>query len=146
MRWPRRDWWVRPFSTRLGASPHYLPVDGRLGHAAFSDPALAGLFRQVEQGSPRWRNEFTPRFLFHAPRYRAGTVEKIRCPLLVTLARDDSEVSSALVLQKVGRAQHPEIRIYPVAHFDMYHGAVRDEVARDHRDFLLRHLMPLTAR
>lgn len=131
---------------RLGVSPHYLPVYGPLGHAAFSDPALAGLFRQVEQGSPRWRNAFTPRFLFHAPRYRAGTVERIRSPLLVTLARDDSEVSSAFVLQKVGRAQHPEIRIYPVGHFDMYHGAVRDEVARDHRDFLLRHLMPLTAR
>ena len=131
---------------RLGVSPLYLPVYGPLGHAAFSDPALAGLFRQVEQGSPRWRNAFTPRFLLHAPRYRAGTVERIRSPLLVTLARDDSEVSSAFVLQKVGRAQHPEIRIYPVGHFDMYHGVVRDEVARDHRDFLLRHLMPLTAR
>ena len=54
-------------SGTAGVSPHYLPVYGPLGHAAFSDPALAGLFRQVEQGSPHWRNAFTPRFLFHAP-------------------------------------------------------------------------------
>ena len=128
----------------LGRSPHYVAVYGPLGKAAFSNPTLAQRFREVGAGAPSWRNEFTPRFLFHGPRYRDGTVEKIACPLMVTLARDDAEVSSSFVLQKLSRATHPEIRIYPVGHFDMYHGAVQAELARDHRDFLLRRLAPVT--
>ena len=130
----------------LGRAPHYIAVYGALGRAAFSNPALAQRFRQVEVDAPSWRNEFTPRFLFHAPRYRDGTIEKIGCPLMVTLARDDAEVSSSFVLQKLSRAEHPEIRLYPVGHFDMYHGAVQAELARDHRDFLLRRLAPVTGR
>ncbi|MDY6995671.1 MAG: alpha/beta fold hydrolase [Actinomycetota bacterium] len=126
----------------LRLPPHYLPVYGALGRAAFSDPALADQFRQVQHSAASWRNEFTPRFLFHAPRYRAGTVERIGCPLLVTLARDDAQLSTPFVLQKISRARHAEVRLYPVGHFDMYHGIVREEVAHDHREFLLRWLEP----
>lgn len=126
---------------RCGLRPYYLPVYGPLGHAVFSDPALAERFRHVESNSPTWRNEVTPRFLFHAPRYRDGTVERIRCPVLVTLARDDAEVSSPYVRRKLGHAADVEIMEYPVAHFDVYHGPVRDEIARDQRDFLVRHLL-----
>jgi dienelactone hydrolase len=126
---------------RCGLRPYYLPVYGPLGHAVFSDPALAERFRHVESNSPTWRNEVTPRFLFHAPRCRDGTVERIRCPVLVTLARDDAEVSSPYVRRKLGHAADVEIMEYPVAHFDVYHGPVRDEIARDQRDFLVRHLL-----
>jgi len=129
----------------FGLSPYYIPVYGPLGKAVFSDPALADLFRQVEQNAPLWRNRVTPRFLFTAPRYRDGTIERIVAPLLVTLARDDAVISSAFVKEKAARAPHHEIREYPVGHFDMYHGAVRDEVAHDQLAFLQRHLMP-TAR
>lgn len=58
---------------KLGRSPRYIAVYGRLGHAVFSDPALESLFREVGDKAPTWRNAVTPRFLFHAPRYRAGT-------------------------------------------------------------------------
>jgi uncharacterized protein len=67
----------------VGMSPYYIPVYGRLGHAVFSDPALAGLFRDVERGAPSWRNRVTPRCLFTAPRYRDGTIERIVAPLAV---------------------------------------------------------------
>jgi uncharacterized protein len=126
----------------VGLSPYYIPVYGPLGKAVFSDPALADLFRQVEQNAPSWRNQVTPRFLFTAPRYRDGTIERIVAPLLVTLARDDAVISSEFVKEKAARAPHHEIREYPVGHFDMYHGAVRDEVARDQLEFLRQYVMP----
>ena len=45
---------------------------------------------------------------------------------MVTLARDDAEVSSSFVLHKLSRAEHPEIR--------------QAELVCDHRDFLLRRM------
>ena len=125
---------------RLGRSPRYLPVYGRLGRAFFADPALAERFRAVEAQAPSWRNAVAARFLLHAPRYRAGTIERVRCPVLVTLARDHAQVSTPFVERQARRGRDVEIRTYPVGHFDVYHGAVRDEVIRDQRDFLVRHL------
>jgi dienelactone hydrolase len=124
----------------LRLNPFYIPVYGELGHAVFSDPALAGLFRDVERYAPTWRNQVTPRFLFTAPRYRQGTMERITAPLLVTVARDDDVISTAYVAKTVARAPRHEICSYPVRHFEMYHGAVRDHVAADQLAFLQRHL------
>jgi uncharacterized protein len=126
----------------VGLSPYYIPVYGPLGKVVFCDPALADLFRRVEQNAPSWRNQVTPRFLFTAPRYREGAIERIVAPLLVTLARDDAVISTAFVKDKAARAADHEIREYPVGHFDMHHGAVRDEVASDQLSFLRQHLMP----
>lgn len=124
-----------------GLSPHYIPVYGRLGHAVFSDPALAGLFRDVERNAPTWRNRVTPRFLFTAPRYRDGTMEKITAPLLATVARDDEVVSSDFVKETVAKAPRHVIREYPVQHFQMYHGAVCDAVVAEQLAFLQEHLL-----
>ncbi|MGZ5390557.1 MAG: alpha/beta hydrolase [Mycobacterium sp.] len=124
----------------VGLAPYYIAVYGRAGRAVFSDPALAQLFRNVKENAPSWRNQVTPRFFFSAPRYRDGTIERITAPLMVTVARDDEVISTAFVKEKASRALHHEIREYPVGHFDMYHGAVRDRVAADQLAFLQRHL------
>ncbi|ORB63881.1 alpha/beta hydrolase [Mycolicibacterium tusciae] len=124
----------------VGRAPHYIAVYGRAGRAVFSNPALAPLFRDVELNAPSWRNEVTPRFFFHAPRYRDGTIERITAPLMVTVARDDEVISTAFVVEKASRARRHEIREYPVTHFDMYHGSVRDQVAADQLAFLQYHL------
>ncbi|MGD9619919.1 MAG: alpha/beta hydrolase [Mycolicibacterium sp.] len=126
---------------KLGRPPRYIAVYGPLGHAVFSDPSLEALFREVGDQSPTWRNAVTPRFLFHAPRYRSGTAERVRCPLMVTLARDDAEISSKFVKEKLSQARLPDIREYPVGHFEVYHGAVRDEIISDQSLFLVRHLL-----
>ena len=116
-------------------------VRGPLGHAVFSDPDFAERFREVAENAPTWRNQVTPRFLFTAPRYRDGTMERIAVPLMVMVARDDAVISSAFVKEKAARAPQHEIREYPVGHFERYHGAVRDQVAGDQVAFLQRHLM-----
>lgn len=124
----------------VGLPPHYIAIYGRAGRAVFSDPTLAPLFRKVEQNAPSWRNQVAPRFFFHVPRYRDGTIERITAPLMVTVARDDEVISTAFVVEKASRARRHEIREYPVRHFDMYHGAVRDQVAADQLAFLQHHL------
>jgi dienelactone hydrolase len=124
----------------VGLAPYYIEVYGRLGHAVFSNPDLAALFGALEQGAPSWCNRVTPRFFFTAPRYRDGSFARIAAPLMVTVARDDEVMSTSFVKAKVAQAPNHEIREYPVKHFDMYHGAVRDRVAADHLAFLQLHL------
>lgn len=125
----------------LGLSPRYIAVYGEPGKAFFADPALAERFARVAAGSPTWRNRVAPRFLFQAPRYREGTMERITAPLLVCLATDDVEVSGTFVKDKASKASRAEVREYPAGHFDMYHGAVFEQVAADQAEFLREHLL-----
>lgn len=125
----------------LKRPPHYIRVYGPPGRAVFTDPSLAELFRTVESQAPTWRNSFTPRFFFTAPRYRKNVLSRIGVPLLVTLARDDEVVSSGYTRRKLAEVPHHEVREYPVSHFQMYHGATQCRVAADHLDFFRRNLL-----
>lgn len=125
---------------KLGRSPRYIPVYGQPGKAFFADPALAERFATVERESPTWRNQVAPRFLFQAPRYREGTMERIAAPVLFTLASEDVEISNAFVREQAGKARRAEVREYAAEHFDLYHGAVFERVVADQLEFLRREL------
>ncbi|MDA2891205.1 hypothetical protein PDG61_09795 [Mycolicibacterium sp. BiH015] len=60
--------------------------------------------------------------------------------MLVTVARNDAQISSAFVKHNAGKSSNVAIKKHPVEHYDVYHGPVRDRVAHDHCDFLIRHL------
>lgn len=140
--------WAASVDTVRGAlrlEPSYIPVYGRLGRAVFWDPSLAPLFTDLESHSLSWRNEITPRFLFKAPRYRRETLRRLTAPLLVTVARDDEVISTRFIEKVVADAPRYEVRQYPVRHFDMYHGAIRDQLAADHLRFLQCHLTELNS-
>lgn len=135
--------WAASVDTVRGAlrlEPSYLPVYGRLGHAVFWDPSLASLFSDLESHSLSWRNEITPRFLFKAPRHHRETLRRLTAPLLVTVARDDEVISTRFIEKVVADAPRYEVHQYPVRHFEMYHGAIRDQLATDHLRFLQCHL------
>ncbi|WP_267886968.1 alpha/beta hydrolase [Mycolicibacterium novocastrense] len=135
--------WAASVDTVRGAlrlEPSYIPVYGRMGHAVFWDPSLASLFSDLESHSLSWRNEITPRFLFKAPRYRRKTLRRLTAPLLVTVARDDEVISTRFIEKAVTDAPRYEVHQYPVRHFDMYHGAIRDQLAADHLRFMQCHL------
>jgi dienelactone hydrolase len=126
----------------LGFNPCYLKVFGKPGKAFFADPALAARFENLKKNSPTWRNKVAARFLFKAPRYKEGTFEKIKAPILLTLATDDVEVSIDYIKEKARNARSVEIKEYPSSHFDLYHGEVLTSVIEDQLAFLNKKLMP----
>lgn len=124
----------------LGLPPYYAKVFGKPGETAvFTDPGLKPRFDALTAGSPYWRNRFTPRFYLALPRYKPGTAERIKMPLLVCVA--DREVYSNPKFQaKIGHlAPRGEVLHYPAEHFDFYHGTF-GKVVSDQIDFLQRHL------
>ena len=124
----------------LHLPPRYLAVYGKPGKAFFTDPALAENFARLEAASTSWQNRIAARFLLHAPRYRRGTIKRISAPILVCLAEHDVEVSAAFVTSKLTEAKAGRVRIYPVGHFDLYHGDTFNAVVADQVAFLREHL------
>lgn len=120
----------------LGLSPFYIKVFGQPGDLAiFTDPALKVRFDAIKQGSPTWRNEFTPRFYLAPPRYRDGAAENIKAPLLVIVAEQDVYANPKFQAEVGRRAPSGEVKHYPGGHFDIYH-ALFEEVVRDEIAFL----------
>ncbi len=124
----------------LGRSPRYIAIYGRPGEAFFTDPALAERFEAVARESPTWENRVAPRFLFQAPRYREGTMERIEVPIHFAVAKDDVELSITFLKEKASKAPRAEVKEYSAGHFDMYHGRVFEQVAADQVEFLRRAL------
>lgn len=124
----------------LGLSPRYVKVFGQPGELAiFTEPALQERFHALVQGSPTWRNEFTPRFYLAPPRYRDGTAERIKAPVLVAIAEEDVYANPAFQAWVGGRAPSGEVRRYHSGHFDVYHDLF-EEVVRDQTTFLERYV------
>jgi uncharacterized protein len=120
----------------LGLSPYYAKVFGKPGDVAiFTDPALQDRFHALIQGSPTWRNEFTPRFYLAPPRYREGVAERIKMPLLVAIAEREVYANPKFQAWVGGRAPNGAVKHYPGGHFDFYHDLFED-VVRDQIAFL----------
>ena len=105
----------------LGRPPHLARVVGTPGDAAvFTDPEARVAFAALGGEAAGWRNAFAPRFLFGLPRYRPGTAERLRIPLLVCVADRDLEASPEFAVEIATRAPRGEVRRYPVGHFAVY--------------------------
>ena len=120
----------------LGMQPRYLAVYGPPGQAFFTDPALAERFGTVARESPSWKNAVAARFLFRPPRYRSGTLERIRAPVFFSLATRDLDVSPAFIKQLVAGQPGRTVREYDAGHFDLYHPPLFDRVVGDQVAFL----------
>lgn len=120
----------------LGLPPCYVKVFGQPGELAiFTEPALQEKFHALVQGSPTWRNEFTPRFYLAPPRYRDGTAERIKAPMLVVIAEGDVYANPRFQAWVGEHAPSGEVKRYPGGHFDVYHDLF-EEVVRDQIAFL----------
>lgn len=124
----------------VGLSPHYIAVFGRPGQvAAFTDPEWESHLAVFAKG-PTWRNEFAPRFLFRTPQYVHGTTERIRMPLLVCVAEQDTEANPELAIDIARKAPRGVLRTYAARHFDVYTGDVLQQILSDQAAFLREHL------
>jgi uncharacterized protein len=126
----------------FGLPPYYIKVFGKPGETAvFTDPTLQPRFDTMMRESRSWRNEFTPRFYLALPRYKHGTAERIKMPLLVCVADHDVYTSPTFHAWVATQAPRGEVRHYPAEHFDFYHGEMFEQVVRDQIDFLHTHLV-----
>jgi hypothetical protein len=132
---------------RHGQDPYLVPVVAEPGHVAvFTEPEARRTFEALGGEAVGWCNALAPRFVFSLPRYRTGTAERLRMPVLMCLADRDQQASSRYAARIASRMPRVEIRHYPVGHFDVYLGSVRDEICETQTAFLERHLMTISDR
>ncbi|MFN8661919.1 MAG: alpha/beta fold hydrolase [Thermomicrobiales bacterium] len=123
-------------------SPYYARVVGEPGEAAvFTNADARAAFAALGGERAGWRNAFAPRFLFGLPRYRSGSEERLRMPILVCVADQDLEASPTLAVEVAKRAPRGEVRHYSAGHFDVYVEPLRSQVIADQIAFLHQHLL-----
>jgi acetyl esterase/lipase len=125
----------------LGLEPHYIKVFSDTGETAvFTQKELKPRFDLLMKSGSTWQNRFTPRFYLSPPRYRKGTAERIKMPLLICVA--DREVFGNPAFQAWVGHQAPkgEVKHYDAEHFDFYHGDVFEKVVKDQIDFIKTHV------
>jgi fermentation-respiration switch protein FrsA (DUF1100 family) len=108
------------------------------------DPGRVALW-----GTTLWRNQVAPRGLLQMLRYRpALDAARLRAPLLVCFATDDTETPEAMTRELADRSPHETLRRYPGTHFDFYTDpSVRDRALADQLGFLHErlHISPRAA-
>ena len=130
---------------RLGLSPAYIPMIGRPGQVAVVTTTEAQRHLATlagDGGATLWRNQVTPRGLLQMLRYRpAADAARLRAPLLVCVAVDDTETPEAMTQELADRAPRGTLRRYPGTHFGFYSDpSVRDRALAEQLGFLHQHL------
>ena len=134
-------------TSRRGQPPFFVPVVAEPGRTAvFTEPEAKRTFEALGGEEVGWRNELAPRFVFSLPRYRKGTAERLHMPVLMCLADHDQQASSRYAARIASRMTNVEIHHYPVGHFDVYLGSLRNEICAVQVNFLARHLTAGAAR
>ena len=124
---------------RRGQPPYLVPVVAEPGHVAvFTEPEAKKAFDALGGEAVGWRNELAPRFILSLPRYRKGTAERLHMPVLMCLVDHDLQASSSYAAHIASLMPSVEIRHYPVGHFDVYLGSLRDEITATQAAFLER--------
>lgn len=127
---------------KLGRTPHLVPVVADSGAAAvFTEPEARAAFEALGGEAVGWRNALAPRMLFALPRYREGTAEQLRMPVLMCVGDRDLQASPRFAAHVASRMKNVELHRYPVGHFDVYTGALFEEISAVQAEFLRRHLM-----
>jgi alpha/beta superfamily hydrolase len=125
----------------FGFKPYYIKVFSDTGETAvFTQKELKPRFEVLMKSGSTWQNRFTPRFYLSPPRYKKGTAEKIKMPLLVCIA--DKEIFANPSFQAWVGQQAPkgEVKHYDAGHFDFYHGDTFEKVVKDQIDFIRTHI------
>lgn len=127
---------------RLGRRPLMMAMLGRPGEVAvFTGEEDFESMRALEAAAPEWRNAMAARSLFSLLRYKPVSVAgRVRIPLLILAADDDTAASMRLTEQAVREAPHAQLRRYPGGHFSAYSGEVFERMVADEVAFLTERL------
>lgn len=125
-----------------GRDPHYVPIveePGRFG-IMNTPESKPGYLAIVPEGS-EWRNECPARAVFELLAYRPiSRARGVRCPALVIVGTRDSLIMPAMAERAASRMREVTLVHLDVGHFDVYAGAVFEEVVELESEFLSRRL------
>lgn len=130
------------FRAMLGRRPMRMPLTGPAGElVVFTQPEAGPGFEAVRGKDSLWRNEILvkpsqPPALFRPVK----DARRVRCPLLVGLASNDTMVPAPPIEKLAERAPNGELHQYPGGHFDGFLDHF-EEVVDGHTAFLTRHLV-----
>lgn len=126
---------------RFGRRPLMMAMLGRPGEVAvFTGEQDYESMRAVAASAPAWRNAMAARSLFSLLRYKPVKLAgRVRIPLLILAAEDDTAASMRLTEQAARQAPHAQLRHYPGGHFSAYGGEVFERMVADEVAFLTEH-------
>lgn len=124
-------------------SPYYVPVVGEPGlFAMMNTPGAMDAYLALIPPDSDWPNECPARAGLTLALYRPiGYAGRIRCPVLMVCAENDSLIPAAAVRKTAGRIKRAKLVSLPMGHFDIYSGQPFEEVVELEGEFLREHLV-----
>lgn len=131
----------------LGLAPRLVPISvppNEFGLIA-TDDAMVGLDR-LDPGDGSWPNDITARSIVDITVHRpVRKARRIRCPILMVVAEQDTMAPTARAVQVAARAARGELYRSRGGHYDVYHGGLdHDNVVRVEVEFLRRQVQSST--
>ena len=123
--------------------PLRLPAVGKPGSiAAMTKPDAEPGMAAIVGPRSLWRNSVAARVMLHVGLWRpAAKAARIRVPLLVCVADEDSTTPARPAVRAAERAPRGELRRYGCGHFDVYTGEWFEQVVTDQLEFVERHVV-----
>jgi len=125
--------------SRLGLSPHKIPIVGKPGTMAFF-PISDAYDGYRKLASKNFINEVCARVILRSHGYRPDKhIRNVHCPVLIQLCDYDSLAPISARTEKELR-KYAEVKHYPIGHFDIYTGENFEKSVSDQIEFFKKHL------
>jgi dienelactone hydrolase len=125
-----------------GTDPVMVPLVGPPGSAALmTSPDSEPGYRALIPAGAEFHNGVAARFLLHVGMHRPGrSAKKVSAPILFCLCNRDAVAPADTAARYAATAPRPEVKRYPIGHFDIYLGEPFERAVADQTEFLVRHL------
>jgi len=125
--------------SRLGLSPHRIPIVGKPGTMAFF-PISDAYEGYSKLASESFINEVCARVILRSHGYKPDKqIQNVHCPVLIQTCDHDSLAPISPETEKELR-KYAEVKRYPIGHFDIYIGDDFERAVSDQLDFFKRNL------
>ncbi len=125
--------------SRLGLSPHKIPMVGKPGTMAFL-PVLEAYEGYSKVVSENFINEVCARIILRSHGFNpVKHIQNVRCPVLIQICDYDELAPIRPETEKELR-KYAEMKRYPIAHFDIYRGDNFEKAVSDQLEFFKKHL------
>jgi dienelactone hydrolase len=125
--------------SRLGLSPHKIPIVGKPGTMAML-PVLDAYEGYSKIVSENFINEVCARVILRSHGFNpVKHIQNVRCPVLIQICDHDSLAPIRPETEKELR-KYAEVKRYPIGHFDIYDGDNFEKAVSDQLDFFKRNL------